>query len=156
MIDINFNEIFTYDNGKLYWKKKISNKSVIGKEAGYFDLKSNRHFVTCNGKQFARSRVVYAMFNGFSEKKIDHINRIASDDRIENLRNVTIRENGINRGVVINNQRNLPACVYFDSTNKRNPYYVRARVNGTKKIIGWATTPELAESLYKSYFNISI
>jgi hypothetical protein len=156
MMNIDFNEIFTYDNGKLYWKKKISDKCVIGKEAGYHNKKTNRHFVSCYGKPFSRSRVVYAMFTGFTEKKIDHINRISSDDRIENLRPVTIRENGINRGVVINNQRDLPACVYYDSTNKKNHYYVRARVNGRKKIIGWAKTPELAESLYKSYFNISI
>jgi hypothetical protein len=70
MIDIDFNEIFTYDNGKLYWKKKISDKCVIGKEAGYHNQKTNRHFVSCYGKPFSRSRVVYAMFNGFSEKKI--------------------------------------------------------------------------------------
>jgi len=50
----------------------------------------------------------------------------------------------------------LPACVYFDPTNKKNPYYVRARVNGKKKIIGWATSPELANNLYKNYFEISI
>lgn len=156
MINIDFNEIFTYDNGKLYWKKKISSKCVIGKEAGYFNAKHNRHYVTCYKKHLGRSRVVYAMFHGFSTKDIDHINRISSDDRIENLRAVTTRENGINTGLVINNKRNLPACVYFDPTNKKNHYYVRARVNGTKKVIGWATTPELAESLYKSYFNISI
>ena len=156
MINIDFNEIFTYDNGKLYWKKKISYKIVIGKEAGHFSIKQNRHYVSCYGKPLARSRVVYAMFHGFSTKDIDHINRISSDDRIENLRPVTTRENGINTSLVINNKRNLPACVYFDPTNKKNHYYVRARVNGTKKVIGWATTPELAESLYKSYFNISI
>jgi hypothetical protein len=156
MINIDFNEIFTYDNGKLYWKKKISYKNMIGKEAGYLSIKQNRHYVTFYGKHLARSRVVYAMFNGFSTQDIDHINRISSDDRIENLRPVTIRENVINRGVVINNKRNLPSCVYFDPTNKKNHYYVRARVDGKKKVIGWATTPELAESLYKSYFNISI
>jgi len=156
MVNIDFNEIFTYDNGKLYWKKKISNKTVIGKEAGYFDYKLNRHFVTCCGKMLARSRVVYAMFNKFSTKNIDHINRISSDDRIENLREVTTRENGINKEMVINNKRNLPSCVYFDPTNKKNHYYVRARIDGKKKVIGWATTPELAESLYKSYFNITI
>jgi hypothetical protein len=156
MINIDFNEIFTYDNGKLYWKKKISCKNVIGKEAGYFMPKQNRHYVTCYGKHLARSRVVYAMFNKFSTKNIDHINRISSDDRIENLREVTTRENGINRDEVINNTRNLPSCVYFDPTNKKNHYYVRARIDGKKKVIGWATTPELAESLYKSYFNITI
>ena len=154
MIDIDFIEIFSYDNGKLYWKKKISDKCVIGKEAGHYNSNNNRHFVSCYNKTFARSRVVYAMFNGFSDKQIDHINRNSSDDRIENLRPVTNRENALNTDLCIS--RNLPTCVYFDPTNKKNPYYVRARVNGKKKIIGWAISPESASDLYKKYFEISI
>jgi len=154
MIDIDFNEIFSYDNGKLYWKKKIANKCVIGKEAGHCNPKNKRHFISCYNKIFARSRVVYAMFNGLSNKKIDHINRNSLDDRIENLRPVTTRENALNKDLSIS--RNLPPCVYFDSTNKKNPYYIRARVNGKKKIIGWAATPDLASDLYKKYFEISI
>jgi len=154
MIDIDFNEIFSYDNGKLYWKKKIADKCVIGEEAGHYNPKNKRHFVRCYNKTFARSRVVYAIFNGFANKEIDHINRNPSDDRIENLRLVTTRENALNKDVSIN--RSLPPCVYFDSTNKKNPYYVRARVDGKKKIIGWATTPDLASALYKKYFEISI
>lgn len=153
-MNIDFNQIFTYDNGKLYWKKKISDKCVIGKEAGYFNAKNNRHFVRCYNKSIARSRVIYAMFYGFSDKQIDHINRNPLDDRIGNLRAVTTRENSLNTDVSLN--KSLPPCVYYDPTNKKNPYYVRARVDGKKKIIGWAKTPESANLLYKNYFEISI
>lgn len=156
IMQIDFNKIFDYDNGKLYWKIKIADKIIVGSEAGYLDKKINRHVIGVFGVSLYRSRIIYAMFNKFSHLNIDHINRITTDDRIENLREVTTRENGINVDRVINNTRNLPPCVYFDPTNKKNHYYVRARVNGKKKVIGWAKTPELAESLYKKYFNISI
>lgn len=156
MSNINFNEIFTYKDGKLYWKKKIADKIIVGSEAGYLDERMNRHIVGCFGETYFRSRIVFAMFNKFSLLNIDHINRIPTDDRIENLREVSTRENGLNVDRVIKNKRGLPPCVYYDPSNKKNPYYVRARVEGKKKLIGWATTPELAEALYKNYFKISI
>jgi hypothetical protein len=153
-MNIDFNEIFTYDNGKLFWRKKISDKCVIGEEAGWLNKVNKRHYVRVFGKSYLRSRIVYAIHNHILENQIDHINRICSDDRIENLRLVNARENALNKNISIN--RDLPSCVYYDPTNKKNPYYIRARVNGVKKIIGWAKTPEIANEIYKNYFKISI
>ena len=148
------NSVFTYEDGKLYWKKQISSKCSIGKEAGTHNKKLNRFYIGLNGKYYLRSRLIYIMHFGKIQNEIDHINRNRTDDRIENLRDVSDRINTINRECVENNSRGLPNCVYYDASNKKNHYYVRARVDGKKKIIGWATTPELATELYNSYFKI--
>ena len=148
------NSIFSYSDGELYWKKQISSKCVIGKKAGTCNKKSNRVYIGIYGKYYLRSRLVYIMHFGKIENEIDHINRNCTDDRIENLRDVSDRVNTINRECVENNKRGLPNCVYYDASNKKNHYYVRARVDGKKKIIGWATTPELATELYNRYFQI--
>jgi len=155
VIDKEFlNSVFTYKDGKLFWKKSMSSKCVVGKEAGSLNKSINRVYVGLCGKYYLRSRLVYIMHCGQIHNEIDHINRDKFDDTIENLRDVSDRVNTINRHCVEHNKRNLPPCVYYDHSNKKNHYYVRARVDGIKKVIGWAKTPEGAEILYKNYFTI--
>ena len=82
-----------------------------------FDL-----LVNLNKRTVKAHRLVYAYFNGkFPEQEIDHINRIRSDNRIENLRDASRIENISNRTPVVNKDTGLVG-VHFDRTNglKRN------------------------------------
>lgn len=47
--------------------------------------------------QIYEHRLIFALHNGYLPKEIDHINRDPTDNRIENLREVSRSENNINR-----------------------------------------------------------
>jgi hypothetical protein len=58
---------------------------------------------TINCTQFKAHRVAWAIHYGEWPDEIDHINGDPTDNRIENLRNVTHRENARNRRIPTNN-----------------------------------------------------
>jgi hypothetical protein len=94
---IDFRKIFRYDvtSGVLI---RISS----GKPA-YIKYKAARYrdygYVKVNGKQYAIHRVVWAVVHGdWPSKALDHIDRDKRNNKIENLREVSIQEN----------QQNLP------------------------------------------------
>ncbi len=84
-------------NGKLYYKKKVANRVVIGNEAGNDHHKGYRD-IKIKGKIYRLHRIIWLIENGnFPKKQIDHINGIKNDNRIENLRDVNNRINCSNR-----------------------------------------------------------
>jgi hypothetical protein len=57
-----------------------------------------------DGKRYRACRLAWLYMTGeWPEKHVDHVNGIRSDDRWENLRSASIRQNAFNRGV---SQRN--------------------------------------------------
>ena len=98
--DITYNELhkkFVYlaQEGLLI---RISTGKVVGTSThGYLT-------VGINGKSYAVHRVVYCMYHGYwPENDIDHINRIPSDNRICNLREVSKSCNMKNSKLSCNN-----------------------------------------------------
>ena len=96
-------DIWRYEEGVLFWKKRPCRNVDILKPAGCL-AKDKKGFVRCliqyKGKLYKRSHLVFAYFNGRFPKKgfvIDHENRVSSDDRIENLRETTHSENNKNK-----------------------------------------------------------
>jgi hypothetical protein len=91
-IDINaLKDYFYYKDGGLY--SKLNNKQYGTKRTdGYVVFQHNKI-------KYYVHRVIWALHNGTipDEKQIDHINRNKSDNTIENLRVVNVRENGLNR-----------------------------------------------------------
>ncbi len=90
-------DIFDYQNGELFWKKKIGQLYNVGKKvcrpahSGYFR-------VAVKKVDYPRHRVIWEMFNGPipSGLFIDHINQVPGDDRIENLRLANQSQNNMN------------------------------------------------------------
>lgn len=92
---------FRYDPeaGKLFWKVKGSGrgKHQIGDEAGGFGARPYSR-VTIFGRTFFVHRVAWAIHHGtWPRGFLDHINRVTSDNRICNLREVTLSQNQANR-----------------------------------------------------------
>ena len=96
-----YNEIFEYRNGKLYWKIRPANCIKIGEQVspksfdhdGYKVLKYKR-------KNLKEHRVIFEMHNGAIPEglQIDHIDRNPSNNLIGNLRLATGSENRRNNG----------------------------------------------------------
>lgn len=92
MLDLK--EFFDYRDGELIWKKVLSPRAKVGNSAG--SVMSHGYFeIGFNGKRHTRHRLVWEYHNGEIPEgyTIDHINNIRGDDRIENLRLLTKKDN---------------------------------------------------------------
>lgn len=92
-------EYMEYDDGRLFWIKKPSAKVYVGDPVGRIDGKYSRTWI--QGRPYLVHRVIWAMFNGDTGLRIDHINGDSLDNRIENLRAVSVSENTRNHGRVV-------------------------------------------------------
>ena len=93
-------DMFTYEQGKLYWNYSPRANVKTGDEAGSTDA-YGYVCIKINQKIYKAHRLIYIMFNGHipNRLQIDHINGIRNDNRIENLRVVTNQQNQFNKKV---------------------------------------------------------
>ena len=87
-------ENFIYNEGKLFWRKKPSNRVDISKPAGALNLNKKkgvkRWVIKFKGKFYKRSRLVFFYFHRrWPDPKAVHVNGNSLDDRIVNLKEVT-------------------------------------------------------------------
>ena len=143
-------ECFKYEDGKLYWKErprhhfqldktwKWWNSRWSGTEAGgkpVYKKSSNsyRFQIKVLGKTFSRSRLIFILINGQIKNgmEIDHVNGISTDDRIENLREVSRLVNSYNRKLQGNNSSGYNGvCFYKDGRKK--PWQCSYYENGSR------------------------
>ena len=89
-------EMFSYADGKLYWRKKTSKKTVVGSEAGTTRKNDGYRQIMINYCVYRTHRLVYLYHYGLVPEIIDHMNQNPADNRIENLRSATRAENAYN------------------------------------------------------------
>ena len=93
-------EYFNYDKdtGAVTWLKQASPRALIGSKVGYVTTDGYLR-VKFQGKNYLLSRIIWKVVTGFEPlEEIDHINRVRTDNRWENLRDVTHQQNHLNRG----------------------------------------------------------
>ena len=87
-----FREFFEVDCGDLIWRRN-QGRARKGQSAGFSDRLGYR-CVRLERKVYMVHRIIFAMEKGaFPKGQIDHINGIKSDNRIENLRDVSASQN---------------------------------------------------------------
>lgn len=85
-------EFLEYRDGMLFWSKKSSAKVYIGDRAGQVAANGYRT-LWFKGAKYLEHRVIWAMIHGDTPLFIDHKFGDKLDNRVENLRAVTISVN---------------------------------------------------------------
>jgi hypothetical protein len=102
-------ELFDYDPEGYLLSKKHHSRRLVAQRAGYLDYSLGYMFASVDGKVYRVHRLVWVWHFGPipSNKVIDHIDRVRTNNRIENLRLATVAENALNRAEV----RSFPSGV---------------------------------------------
>jgi len=138
---------FEYDkkNGTLIYKippknfKSLLNKPVTSINKGYLET----HIM---GRAYKIHRLVWFLENdSWPKHQIDHINGIKTDNRIENLRDVTNGENQRNKEV---NRNGKPPGIRKTKNGKKWSACIKA--NGKFIHIGTFENQEMASLAYKN------
>lgn len=87
-------ELFKYVDGRLV--RKVSRGNT--KYGSFLNTKSTKGYirVLVDGRRYTEHQLVWIYFHDYLPKVIDHINGIKTDNRIENLREVTNQQNCAN------------------------------------------------------------
>ncbi len=112
-------ELFELKDDGLYWKKKPhfkANSVKIGNRAGC--LKKNKYRqIRFDGVMYYEHRLIWFLHHGYFPKEIDHINRDPSDNRIENLREVSHSQNMMNR-IIQSHSSKYKGVLWYEKIKK--------------------------------------
>lgn len=149
------NELLSYDplTGVLTWKIVRSRWHVPGSVAGH--LANCGYFtIMVDGKAYYAHRLAWLLHTGkWPKHEIDHINRVRSDNRIENLREATKSQNKINSDIWRNNKSGYKNVHFHKATKK---WAAEVKRNGKTQHIGLFVTPEAANLAVGSYLNADV
>lgn len=126
-------KLFRYQDGYLYWRNRSQriniNNPISSKVDGrYATVKAKGHH------RYAH-RIIWILHNGPIPDglDIDHINRIKTDNSIENLRVVTKSQNGHNAGVSLSNTSGVTGVIWREC---RETWEVKITVNREVRYLG--------------------
>jgi hypothetical protein len=134
-------ERFEYCDGELFYKISPLPKIKVGSKAGTVN-KDGYVKVTIDNKKYCAHRIIFMMQHGYLPAEIDHINCNPSDNRIENLREVTRAQNMLNKPMYKRNTSGAK-CVNWKESIKK--WQVSINLNGERKYVGVFKDFELAE-----------
>lgn len=119
-------ELFDYDEGNLIRKVQLSANAKVGDIAG--TMTDNGYIVVNVDRHRYRShRIVWLWHNGYMpENMLDHINRNRTDNRIENLREVSPQCNAINAKIADNNTSGIRGICWCKETHR---WYAKIKIN---------------------------
>lgn len=135
---------YNKDTGIFTWIK--SGRGIPkSRQAGSVDKYTKYIYIRINKKNWSAHRLAWLYIYGeWPKNQIDHINHNRADNRIKNLRDVTIRENALNRKYYLDNN-NLVGAYYRESHKK---WCASITIGGIRKHIGYYNTKEEANNAY--------
>ena len=139
-----WDHVFHYGDGVLTWK--VTHRA--GFKAGV-KMKQNGYIkIVFMGERYRAHRIVWEMHNGEipDGMQIDHINNVRDDNRIENLRVVSNKDNSKNRSINSNNKSGVMG-VSWDSS--RGKWSAEIKPDGQKVFLGRFNSIEEASKVRK-------
>lgn len=143
---MNLCKYFYYKDGVLYWQPRtedmfatrkafrIWNKRFSNKPSGHVDSEGYVK-ITCNYKTLKAHRIIWELLKGEIPEgfEIDHIDHNRKNNRIENLRLVSIVQNRQNMSKFVTNTSGCNGVHWNKNKNKWEP---QITINGKKKYLG--------------------
>lgn len=146
-------ELLNYDfeTGKLWWKRRDIKWSPSRQENNrwntmWADREAFRHSCPVNrykvgallGKSYKAHHLIWVMCYGYwPTKEIDHIDGDRTNNRLTNLREVTLAENMKNQSIYSSNTSGMQGVTFKKSMNK---WSVRANKDGKRLHLGYYTS----------------
>jgi HNH endonuclease len=143
------NELLAYckESGSLTRKVSLSRSVKVGDAAGFSHPTKKYISLYIDGKRYKAHRVVWLMHHGeWPKQQLDHINGDKTDNRLENLRDVSCSVNAQNkRTVSIKNTSGLLGVSWMKAANK---YRAQLQVSGKPLYLGLFESKEAAHDAY--------
>lgn len=143
---------FSYEKetGRLLWNIELKTRPnvKIGNHAGHLCKTSGYRYVTLDHIMYAEHRIIFLIEHGYIPEVVDHINGIRSDNRIENLRSVTQRQNGQN--LIRHRDGHLVGASFNTKSKKWNS---NISIKGKNLRIGAFDSESLAHEAYMAAYN---
>jgi len=120
-------KLFTYnrDTGELIRRISIGTGGFGCKQGNSVGSKSTSGYirVRVNGKYYPRSHLVWLYHKGYLPTKvIDHIDRVRTNDKIDNLREVVYKDNYKNLSKRTNNKSGVTGVAWHKKAKKWRAY----------------------------------
>lgn len=118
-----------------------------GSVAGHIDKSNGYSRINfARGKQYRSHRLAWLYMTGsWPTQHIDHINRVRSDNRFSNLRDVSVSANQLNKKVARNSSSGITG-VSWSKRKKKWRFDLRA---GGKRFVGFTKSREAAAAAYQ-------
>lgn len=138
---------YDQETGIFTWKVRTSNNVKVGDAAGCQNGEGYLLIRVCSRRYLAHRLAWLYMHGSWPKDQIDHINRIRTDNRIANLRDVTRKQNNQNRSTQSNNTSGHIG-IYW---HKRDSKWVASIMHNQKLIhLGYFTDIEDAIAARKA------
>ena len=121
------------ETGVFTWLKRPSNRVEIGQEAGYINRHLGYRIIGILGQVYFAHRLAFLYMKGKWPREIDHVNRVKSDNKWENLREVSRSENSINKDLQANNKSGHKGIHWNEDCQK---WHVSITRDGRVKYVG--------------------
>jgi hypothetical protein len=138
---------YNHETGVFTWKIRPAQNVQIGDKAGCKWGDRGYWRVKIDSKAYSYHRLVWLYMTGaWPLGEIDHKNGEKTDNRFENLRDVTSSVNQQNRRAPQRNNVVGLLGVYWES--RRSKWISRIMVNGKKRFVGYFDCPQDAHVAY--------
>lgn len=140
-------ELLIYDaeRGVFYWRVNKSTKAKAGDEAGCKGKDGYIRICICRHVYLAHRLAWMYVHGDWPSMYLDHVNRIPSDNRMSNLREVTLSQNQQNKLLQKNNKSGYKGVSWNRSMQR---WVANIKVNRKKYYLGVFDSPEAASDRY--------